>query len=442
MDGRAIAVTVGIMLASTLGFGLLPALHAARTDVQSALRAESRSATPGGRRWSSALVSVQVALAMMLLVGSLLLLGSFARLSRVDTGFDAGNVLTVPLSLPDSRYPEDARPAFFADMLARLTALPGVERASATATNPFRQWGYANDVTPEEQAATAPPSGLLQAGWRSVTPGFFDTLRVPILSGRDVHRTPIAQAPPASSIVSASLAARLWPGQNAVGHRLYWGGVDGDTREVVGVVGDIRDVKLDAPASPMLYLAYGQLPLENMTVLLRTRAGVAGVSGGRCAASSARSTRRCRSPRSVRSTQPRRRDLRAALPDGHARRVRPRRAAARLGRPLRSRRLHGRAADARDRDSRRARRAARSGDAAVLPSRAGAVRRPGAAAGSVLSPGWSPACCGRSCSRPNRAIRACLRWRRCLLMAVTLLASYLPARRAADLDPLEGLTRG
>ena len=195
-------------------------------------------------------------------------------MSRVDTGFDASRVLTVPISLPDRRYREDARTAFFDAALARLAALPGVESAAATATNPFRQWGFVNDVTPEERAAGAPASGLLQAGWRSVTPGFFETLAVPLVAGRTFNvRTATGRR--ACAIVSQSLAARLWPGENAIGRRFFWGGVNGRPRTVVGVVGDIRDVRLDAPATPMVYLPYAQLPLEDMTLLIRTRGNAA-----------------------------------------------------------------------------------------------------------------------------------------------------------------------
>ena len=277
IDGRVLAVTAGIMLLSTLGFGLLPALHAARTDVQAALRVDGRRATVAARRWSGVLVGVQIALAMVLLIGSSLLMDSFVRLSRVDVGFDPANVLTVPIGLPERRYHEDARSAFFDTALASLSSIPGVESASATATNPFRQWGFANDVTPEDRAATTPPSGLLQAGWRSVTPGFFDTLRIPLLRGRKLTAADRDGADRVV-VISQSLADRLWPNESAVGRRLYWGGTSGRTREVVGVVGDIRDVKLDAPVTPMLYLPYGQLPLPNMTVLVRTQANVPGIA--------------------------------------------------------------------------------------------------------------------------------------------------------------------
>jgi putative ABC transport system permease protein len=277
IDARVLAVTVGVIGVSTLLFGLMPALHGANADLVASLRPSGRSVTPGNRRWSGILVSVQVALAMVLLVGSFLLMGSFARLTGVNPGFDAANVLAVPLSLSDHDYPESARGVFFDNALARLSSVPGVESAAATATNPFRQWGYANNVTPEDRAATAPPSGLMQAGWRSVTPGFFQTMKIPIVRGRGFTPEDRAGAPRVV-VISQGLAARLWPGGDAIGRRLYWGGVGGRTRTVVGVVGDIRDVQLDAQPMPMVYLSYSQLPLAGMTLVVRTRAGTPGVA--------------------------------------------------------------------------------------------------------------------------------------------------------------------
>lgn len=277
IDARVIAVTVAVMLISTVGFGLLPALHASRIDVRTALGVNGPRVTPSGRRWSGLLVGVQIALAMVLLVGSCLLMGSFLRLSRVNPGFDAAHVLSVPISLPDRRYPEDARPVFFDAALAALSSIPGVDAVAATATNPFRQWGFSNDVTPEDRAASTPASGLMQAGWRSVTPGFFETLRIPLLRGRSFTAADRDGAPRVV-VISQSLAERLWPHHSAVGQRLYWGGTTGRTREVVGVVADIRDVKLDAPVTPMLYLPYGQLPLNAMTVLVRTRPGTTAIA--------------------------------------------------------------------------------------------------------------------------------------------------------------------
>jgi len=277
VDGRALAFCVALAIASAIGFGLTPSLYAAGVDLQAALKPAGRGSTPGGRRWADALVGVQVALAMLLLVASLLLTSSFARLSRVDVGFETRNVLTVPIDLPERTYPEERRHAFFDQALTRIAAVPGVESVAATATDPFRQWGFANDVTPEERAADAPPSGFMQAGWRSVTPGFFATLRVPLIAGRSFTNADGGDAPPVA-IVSRSLARRLWPGESAVGHRLYWGGVGGRTRTIVGVVGDIRDVTIDADPIPTLYLPYGQLPLNAMTLILRTRGDVSGTA--------------------------------------------------------------------------------------------------------------------------------------------------------------------
>ena len=232
IDGRVLAFTVVVALISAIGFGLTPALHAASADLQTALRPAGRGTTPGGRKWADALVGIQVALAMLLLVASLLLMGSFARLSRVNVGFDVANVLTVPLDLPEHQYPEARQQAFFQDALARLASLPGVESVAATATNPFRQWGFANDVTPEDRAADAPPSGFTQAGWRSVTPEFFQLLRVPMQSGRSFTADDRDGAP-GVVIVSQSLANKLWPTSSALGRRVVPGrrrGTDSNRR--------------------------------------------------------------------------------------------------------------------------------------------------------------------------------------------------------------------
>ena len=183
----------------------------------------------------------------------------------------------MPVQLPERTYAAPAREAFFGEVLDRLAGLPGVASVAATATNPFRQWGFANDVTPEERAADAPPSGFMQAGWRSVTPGYFRTLQVPVVAGRTFTASDRDDSPPVA-VVSEGLARRLWPGQSAVGHRLFWGGLDGTPRTVVGVVGDVRDVRLDAEPTPMLYLSHGQVPLGSMTLLVRMQPGVTGTA--------------------------------------------------------------------------------------------------------------------------------------------------------------------
>lgn len=147
--------------------------------------------------------------------------------------------------------------------------MPGVASAGASSTNPFRQYGFTNNVTPEDRAASAPPSGLLQAGWRSVTPGFFETIGVPLVAGRDFEAGDRAGGERVV-VVSRSLARMLWPDGNAVGRRIFWGGTTGRPRTVVGVVADFQDVQLEAAGAPMLFVPHAQVDLPGMTVLVRT----------------------------------------------------------------------------------------------------------------------------------------------------------------------------
>jgi len=262
-------------MASCLVFGLAPAVHAARLDLRAGMDEGARYS--GGSRVRHALVVTEVALALMLLVGAGLLANSFMRLTRVDPGFDANGTMAMPIDLPTRRYADDRVAPFYNAVLARVRALPGVAAAGATSTNPFMQFGFSNGVTPQERAAEAPPSGLVQAGWRSVTPGFFEAMRIPVLSGRT-----FVDADHAGServvVVTRALARRLWPGAAAVGQQVYWGGTTGRTRTVIGVTGDIRDVRLEVEPGPMLFVPHAQVDLPAMTVVVRTSLDAAGIA--------------------------------------------------------------------------------------------------------------------------------------------------------------------
>jgi predicted permease len=262
--------------ASCVIFGLAPALHATRVDLRSGMD-EGLRYSGGSQRLRRALPVIEVALALLLIVSAGLMANSFIRLVRVDPGFRTAGVLAMPIDLPASRYSEEQAAGFYGRLLERVRALPGVASAGATATNPFRQTGFSNNVTPADRAAEAPPSGLVQAGWRSVTPGFFETLGIPLLAGRTF--TPgDGPADERVVVVTEGLARRLWPGGNAVGQRIYWGGTTGRTRTVVGIVGDIRDHDLDAAPAPILFVPYAQVQLPAMTILVRTTTGVASVA--------------------------------------------------------------------------------------------------------------------------------------------------------------------
>jgi predicted permease len=201
---------------------------------------------------------------------------SFVRLMTVDPGFDT-TTLAMPVDLPPRRYAEGRTASFYAELLEQIRAVPGVRAAAATSTNPFREFGFSNSVTPEERAASAPPTGLVQAGWRSVTPEFFEAMRIPLTSGR-VFNAFDQSASERVIIVSDSLAARLWPGESAVGKRIFWGGTTGRTRTVVGVVGNIRDVQVDLDTTALVYLPHAQVDLSAMTVVVHTPSGAASIA--------------------------------------------------------------------------------------------------------------------------------------------------------------------
>ncbi len=276
LDGTILAFACVAGAVSCLVFGLAPALHASRVDLRSSLD-EGVRYTRGTSRLRHGLVVLEVALALLLVVSAGLLANSFVRLVNVDPGFDTAHTLAIPLELPDGRYPDSRVAPFYAELLGKVRALPGVIDAAATSTNPFRQFGFSNNVTPEERAAEAPPNGLVQAGWRSVTPGFFETMGIPVLGGRT-----FADPDPAGAervvVVSASLARRLWPGEPAIGKRIYWGGTTGRTRTVVGVSGDVRDLQLEAAPAPMLFLPHAQIPLRGMTIVVRSHSDFAALA--------------------------------------------------------------------------------------------------------------------------------------------------------------------
>jgi putative ABC transport system permease protein len=256
--------------------GLAPALQAAQVDLRSGMDDGARHTTRS-RRLQNSLVVGEVALALVLVVGAGLLANSFVRLVRVDSGFDANGLVAVPLEIPVERYPDAGVIRFYADLIERVRAIPGVSAASATSTDPFRQFGFGNNVTPEDRAAAAPSSGLLQAGWRSITPGFFAAARVPLIRGRDFSAAD-RRGGERVVIVSQSLARQLWPNQDAVGRRLFWGGTTGRPRTVVGVSGDLQDVNLGAAPQPMLFVPHAQVDVPGMTLLVRTPLDAAAVA--------------------------------------------------------------------------------------------------------------------------------------------------------------------
>jgi len=270
-DGRVLAFTFTLALVSGLLFGLVPAVRASRGDLAGAFR--ERTAGGGGRRLRNGLVVAEMALAMTLLVGAGLLLTSFARLQSVEPGFEPRGVLVASYVLPDGRYGTAAREgAFVEGVLARLAANPAIDSAGATTTLPLQ--GSSLDLTFVVEGQPEPaPDDYPDADFDSVTPGYFETLHVPLRAGRTFRATDTAEAPPVV-IINEALAQRYFPHENPVGRRLRveWTN-DPPFREIVGVVGDIHHAELGVAPRPAMYTPATQLSWSFGSFAVRARPG-------------------------------------------------------------------------------------------------------------------------------------------------------------------------
>jgi predicted permease len=276
LDGRVLAFTLAVALVTGLLFGLAPALQASRTDLHALLQQGGRAALAVGRRLRDALVVGELAMAMLLLIGAGLMIGSFLRLQQAGTGFDPDGVLTVQLELPEAEYPDERRSLFFNEALARISGLPGVRAAGATNTAPFGSFSPSIEFVVEGRESRG-PEDFLSADWRSVTPGFFRALGIPLLRGRLLTEADRAGAPDVV-VISQTMADRLWPGDDPIGRRILWGGEDGGTLTVVGVVGDIRDLDIAEDARQILFLPYQQIPWPQMTLLIKAAGAPSGLA--------------------------------------------------------------------------------------------------------------------------------------------------------------------
>jgi putative ABC transport system permease protein len=269
LDGRVLAFTVVATMLTVVVVALFPAWRSSRPEVAAVLR---QSATRGRGRSDFRLMRMltisQIALAMMLLTTGGLLIRSFRALLAVDPGFRPERVLTFQLELPmGSGMPYASQPprdAFFQTLLERIEALPGVSGATLASAPPLE----------EEPAAftfTLPDAGdrtELRANFQQVAPDYFDLLGVPLLAGRTFATTDV-RAGPRVVIMSATLARAAWGESNPVGKRIATG--SGDEAEVIGVVGDVRTGGLDAESARTIYVSTSQWGYNFMTVLVKSR---------------------------------------------------------------------------------------------------------------------------------------------------------------------------
>jgi putative ABC transport system permease protein len=269
LDVRVLLFTLAISVIAGLVFGIFPAAQLARVDLNATLRAEGRSASPGraGTMTRSALVVSQVALSLVLLIAAGLLLRSFDQLIHVDPGFDAQNLLTMNLSLSTTKYAKpDQQVAFFDDVLQRVSVEPGIRSAAISATLPLT-FKRISPVLPEGQ----PELPLAERPFidiEAISPRWFETMRVPMRAGRTFTNDDNATAP-SVIVVNETFARQFWPGQSAVGKKVIIGRKQAPSL-VVGVAADVKNQGLEKESQPQLYLPFPQLPWSDMNLLVRT----------------------------------------------------------------------------------------------------------------------------------------------------------------------------
>lgn len=260
LNGAVLAFTAAVAVAAGVVFGMVPAFQASRTEISSVLQAEGKGATAGRsrQRLQRTLVGAEVALAFVLLAGGGLLVNSFVRLNRVDTGFASDHVLTMRLTLPRERYSGDAVPAFFRELSERVGAIPGVRSAAAASQFPpigfsFRELWFDEGAPSEEQTL---PRALTTA----VTAGYFATLGIPLRAGRTFDGRDAADTP-LVAVINEVAARRWFPDRDPVGTRVKIGGPDAEAPwfEIVGVVGATQNRGLDRPPEPEVFGLHAQL---------------------------------------------------------------------------------------------------------------------------------------------------------------------------------------
>ncbi len=274
-DLRVLAFTAFVSLGVGVIAGLLPAWRASRPNLAGSLNESSRGSTEGtsGRRTRAALVVVEIVLALVLLASAGLLVESFLRLQKVPAGFDATNIMTARVALPESNYgkPEQAAD-FYKKLLDRVSIFPGVQSTGAAWWIPLSGSEISFNFDVEEHPI--PPGQQPVAQVNVVTPDYFQTVRAPIRNGRAFTARDDRQSPPVV-IVSESFAKQFFPGEDPIGKRIIPNGsIDpgkAPVREIVGVVADMHLISLRLPPKPQIYVPHQQFAIQTMSIFVRTQ---------------------------------------------------------------------------------------------------------------------------------------------------------------------------
>jgi len=272
IDWQVLLFTLVISVATGVAFGLAPVIHMRTSKLHDTLKSTVGRATGAvaANRFRAVLVTSELALALILLIGSGLMVKAFWKLQEVDAGFNPNHLLTMRLSLPSVTYRDRAAvTGFYSALEQKLNALPGVASASIASGLPPERPINANDTMIEGFVPV--PNGPIQNidYWNSVTRKYFDTIGAHLLEGRFLNESDGATAPMAV-VVNHTMARTYWPRESALGHRIR-SSTDSPWRTIVGVVGDVKNAALDRPAGTELYFSFAQAPRNLSWVVVRAQ---------------------------------------------------------------------------------------------------------------------------------------------------------------------------
>ena len=271
IDARVVVFTTGLAILTGVLCSLIPALRASNLDLQSALK-ESRTLGGGRRQYGRNLLVVgEVALSLMLLIGAGLLVKTFVRLQRVNPGVAADQLLTAQINLPESRYREPAQAsAFYRELIERLETLPGVQGASVSTMRPLN--GTARNDPFAIEGRPFDSSNLTSAGWQMADANYFRTLGIPVVQGRDLTAQDTDEKSPIVAIINEAMARRFWPNENPIGRRITLGlpRPDNPWVTIVGIAKDLPHRAIDSPPEPDWYLSRALGPQRDRYLFVRT----------------------------------------------------------------------------------------------------------------------------------------------------------------------------
>jgi putative ABC transport system permease protein len=277
LDGRVVLFTLLVTLLTGVIFGFVPALQASRPKLNETLKEGGRGTTGGHHRVRGALVVAEVALALVLLVGAGLLIHSFYRLQQVNPGFNTRNALAVTLSLPGKKYSkDDQQSAFYTQLLEKVSALPGVSSVGATQALPI-QGDFLLGFNIQGRPPDAPGEDH-STNYYAVSSDYFKAMGIPLVRGR-VFTEQDRKDSPRVALINEEMARKFFPDEDPIGKHINVTNGPETFREIVGIVGDVKQYGLAQPTTLQTYEPYVQVPFSGMTLVVRAEGSLAALTG-------------------------------------------------------------------------------------------------------------------------------------------------------------------